>query len=71
MVKGIARCVSTTNKLVKAPQVHVVLRDLVMLFDDNSVVMVTKLGLECYNIRNQYKIMTNKIWLNLSIIYRI
>ncbi|KAG5028343.1 hypothetical protein JHK87_011857 [Glycine soja] len=70
MVRRTVGCAPTANLFVKASQVAAGSRDLVM-FDDNSVVMVTESDLEGYNPSSQSGAMASEIWADLSVVYRV
>ncbi|KAK7386264.1 hypothetical protein VNO78_26375 [Psophocarpus tetragonolobus] len=71
MMRRAVGCAPTTaNLLVKASQVAAAgSRDIVM-FDDNSVVMVTESDLEGYDPSSQSR-MASEIWADLSVVYRV
>jgi len=69
MVRRAVGCAPTANLLVKASQTAAGSRDLVM-FDDNSVVMVTESDLEGYDPSSQ-SAMASEIWADLSVVYRV
>ncbi|KAG5056963.1 hypothetical protein AAZX31_05G060800 [Glycine max] len=70
MVRRTVGCAPTANLFVKTSQVAAGSRDLVM-FDDNSVVMVTESDLEGYNPSSQSGAMASEIWADLSVVYRV
>ncbi|CAJ1943288.1 unnamed protein product [Sphenostylis stenocarpa] len=72
MVGRAVGCAPTTNPfpLVKASQGATGSRDLVM-FDDNSVVMVNGSDLEGYDPTNQSRTATSDMWAKLSVVYRV
>lgn len=69
MVRRTVGCAPTANLFVKTSQVAAGSRDLVM-FDDNSVVMVTESDLEGYDPSSQ-SAMASEIWADLSVVYRV
>jgi len=71
MVRRTVGCApTTTNLLVKASEEAIGSRDLV-IFDDNSVVMVTGSDLEGYNPSNQSRTVASEIWTDLSVVYHV
>jgi len=70
MVRRAVGCAPTTNLLVKASEGAIGSRDLV-IFDDNSVVMVTGSDLEGYDPSNQSRTVASEIWADLSVVYRV
>lgn len=70
MMRRAVGFVPTANLLVKTSEVAASSRDLVM-FDDNSVVVVTEQDLEGYDPSCQSGTMADEIWADLSVVYRV